>query len=161
MIVINFPMNSKKFISRIFAALLMTSTFFACQKSQQTNQEKEMESAGLHTILINDVPLQVEIAQTEETASLGLMFREDLPDTRGMLFVFPQQQILSFWMRNTLIPLDIAFIDESGVIVDLQHMAPLDESKNYISAEPALYALEVNVGWFEKHGIKVGAKVKF
>ena len=157
-------MNSKKFISRIFTPLLISATFSACQKSDQANvteKDKELAQTGLQTIRIKDVALQVEIAQTEEAAGLGLMFRENLPENQGMLFVFPHQQILSFWMRNTFIPLDIAFIDENGTVVDIQTMAPLDETRNYISAAPALYALEVNAGWFENREIKVGAKVKF
>ncbi|NUM67369.1 DUF192 domain-containing protein [candidate division KSB1 bacterium] len=91
----------------------------------------------------------------------GLMFREQLPEDQGMLFVFEMSRIQSFWMRNTFIPLDIAFIASDGKIVDIQHMAPLDESKSYISAAPALYVLEVNAGWFERHGVKVGAMVRF
>jgi len=78
-----------------------------------------------------------------------------------MLFVFESSRVLSFWMRNTFIPLDIAYIDAAGVIVDIQRMEPLDESKQYISAAPALYALEVNAGWFEKNGVKVRSTVQF
>jgi hypothetical protein len=157
-------MNSKKFMIRSFMALLLLAaqSLISCggQNSDQLEDGKSTMSA-LHTIRINDQPLQVEIAQTPEASSLGLMFRESLPEDQGMLFVFPQQQILSFWMRNTFIPLDIAFIDHAGVIVDIQRMAPLDETINYISAAPALYALEVNAGWFEKREIKVGARVRF
>jgi len=91
----------------------------------------------------------------------GLMYRESLPQDQGMLFVFPAAQIQSFWMRNTFIPLDIAFISSEGIIVDIQHMKPVDESVLYTSSAPALYALEVNAGWFASHGIEVGASVKF
>jgi hypothetical protein len=74
-----------------------------------------------------------------------------------MLFVYPDERVLSFWMKNTLIPLSIAFIASDGRIVDLQDMKPLDDDPpHYVSAEPARYALEVNKGYFEKHGIKVG-----
>ena len=153
-------------MSRLFWVMLAVAMItIACgnQRADQANsgENGNSERAGLHVIRINDVNLQVEIAQTEEAASLGLMFRDNLPENQGMLFVFPNQRILSFWMRNTFIALDIAFIDETGVIVDIQRMEPLDETKNYISAAAALYALEVNAGWFEKHGIKVGATVKF
>ncbi len=156
-----FSMNSNKFINLIFIGGWLA--LGACgPKSEPANHaESERQPPGLHTIHINGAPLKVEIAQTLEASRLGLMFRESLPEDQGMLFVFPQKHILSFWMRNTFIPLDIAFIDEAGVIVDIQRMAPLDETINYISAAPALYALEVNAGWFEKQGIKVGAQVKF
>ncbi len=107
------------------------------------------------------MPLKVEIAQDAETRTHGLMYREDMARDEGMLFVFSEQRILSFWMRNTFIPLDIAFINNKGIIVDIQRMEPLDESKQYISTAPALYALEVNAGWFEDYGIQVGDVVAF
>ncbi len=117
--------------------------------------------AGLQRLAIADVPLFVETAQTDADRQRGLMFRERLPADQGMLFVFPLSQIQSFWMRNTFIPLDIAFISSEGVVVDIQHMKPVDESILYTSRAPALYALEVNAGWFAKHDIQVGAQVKF
>jgi len=121
----------------------------------------ENQSKGLYSITIDGFPLKVEIAQTDDSRMDGLMFRENLPENQGMLFAFPYQKILSFWMRNTYIPLDIAFIDENGVIVDIQHMKPLDDSVNYISNAPALYALEVNPGWLKKHDINLGSRVEF
>jgi hypothetical protein len=147
-----------RFTTFVAAVILV----FSCggQNSDQPKSDNS-SSTKLHTIRINQLPLQVEIAQTSEASGLGLMFRENLPENQGMLFVFPHQQTLSFWMRNTYIPLDIAFIDEAGSIVDIQRMEPLDESKQYVSAAPALYALEVNAGWFAKHGIKIGATVTF
>jgi uncharacterized membrane protein (UPF0127 family) len=127
----------------------------------RTDAEEQTDARPLHTITINGVPLKVEIAQDPETRTHGLMFREDMPEDEGMLFVFSEQRILSFWMRNTFIPLDIAFINSEGIIVDIQRMEPLDESKQYLSSAPALYALEVNAGWFEKHNVKAGGKVSF
>jgi hypothetical protein len=121
----------------------------------------EAPRAGLQRIIIAEAPLLVETAQTDADRQRGLMFRERLPADQGMLFVFPVSQIQSFWMRNTFIPLDIAFISSAGVIVDIQYMKPVDESILYTSRAPALYALEVNAGWFAKHDIQVGAQVKF
>jgi hypothetical protein len=115
----------------------------------------------LQRITINGVPLFVETAQTDDERMRGLMYRESLPQDQGMLFVFPASETQSFWMRNTFIPLDIAFIGSDGIIVDIQHMKPVDESVLYRSSAPALYALEVNAGWFEKNGIDIGASVKF
>jgi uncharacterized membrane protein (UPF0127 family) len=83
------------------------------------------------------------------------MERTELDEDAGMLFVFPQEQPRSFWMRNTLIPLSIAYIDSDGRIVDIKDMQPLDETP-VPSAEPAQYALEVNQGFFEARGIEVG-----
>jgi uncharacterized membrane protein (UPF0127 family) len=88
------------------------------------------------------------------------MYTESLPPDRGMLFVFQREDRLAFWMKNTPIPLDIAFIDAQGRILEIQEMKPLDTTV-YHSRQPALYALEVNAGWFQKHGIKVGDKVQF
>jgi uncharacterized protein len=105
------------------------------------------------------VTLEVELAQTEQQQQRGLMERTELGKNRGMLFVFDQEQPLWFWMKNTLIPLSIAYIDGSGTIVDIQDMQPLDETL-YPSAVPAKYALEVNQGFFEENGINVGDRME-
>jgi len=120
-----------------------------------------MQNNRLQRITINGAPLFVETAQTDTERQRGLMFRENLPPDQGMLFVFPAAQIQSFWMRNTFIPLDIAFISSEGAIVDIQQMKPVDESILYTSRAPALYALEVNAGWFAAHQIDLGARVNF
>ena len=101
------------------------------------------------------VRLQVEIADTDAERQRGLMERTALGENRGMLFVFEDEQTLSFWMKNTMIPLSVAYIDSEGRIVDIQDMQPLDET-SHPSAEPARYALEVNQGFFEEHGVEVG-----
>lgn len=132
------------------------------QTKEANHAEKaEQSESNLQTIEVNGVPLRVEVAQTDEDRLQGLMNRDQLPEDQGMLFVFTTPRILSFWMRNTFIPLDIAFINEKGIIVDIQTMQPIDESKHYISTAPALYALEVNAGWFKKHKIKKGDQITF
>lgn len=98
---------------------------------------------------------RVEIARTPHQRQLGLMYRRHLDEDGGMLFVFEVEQELSFWMRNTFIPLSIAFLDSRGRVVDIQDMTPLDETP-VRSARPALYALEVNQGAFQRKGVKVG-----
>ena len=118
-------------------------------------------ASELRTVTIDSsgrkVELRVEIADDPPEQTRGLMERTALGEDRGMLFVYPDEEVRSFWMKNTLIPLSIAFIASDGSIVDLQDMKPLDdEPPHYVSAEPARYALEVNKGYFEKHGIKVG-----
>ncbi len=102
-----------------------------------------------------EVPVQVEIADTPAKRTRGLMGRTALAEDAGMLFVFDREQQLSFWMKNTLIPLSIAYIDAQRRIVDIQDMQPLDETP-HPSAAPAQFALEVNQGFFAEHGIEVG-----
>ena len=97
----------------------------------------------------------VEVADTEEERAQGLMFRENLPENAGMWFVFPEPGIYAFWMKNTLIPLDVLYFDEEGKFVSVQTMNPCehDPCKTYPSARPAKYALEVNAGFAEKEGV--------
>jgi uncharacterized membrane protein (UPF0127 family) len=101
----------------------------------------------------------VEIAATDAERERGLMGRTALAQDAGMLFVFDQEQQLSFWMKDTLIPLSIAYIDTGGRIVDIQDMQPLDETP-HPSTEPARYALEVNQGFFAARGIQIGDRVE-
>jgi uncharacterized protein len=108
-----------------------------------------------------EVPVRVEIADTDAEWQTGLMGRTTLEGDAGMLFVFDQEQTLSFWMKDTLIPLSIAYIDAEGRIVDIQDMQPLDDIlPQYVSAEPARYALEVNQGFFEERSVTVGDMVE-
>lgn len=96
-----------------------------------------------------------EVARTDEERGRGLMNRESLGPDAGMLFIFPEQSVRSFWMQNTYIPLDIAFMDREFLVVDIQQMEPMSTT-SHTSRAPAMYALEVNQGWFEAHGVRVG-----
>jgi uncharacterized membrane protein (UPF0127 family) len=112
------------------------------------------------------VVLQVEVADTPEARSQGLMSRPRLAENAGMLFIFDEQAHWGFWMKNTLIPLSIAFIDEDWMIVDIKDMKVAPSPANgpfdiYESAKPFKYALEVNRGYFKMKGIDAGAKVRF
>ena len=102
--------------------------------------------------------LVAEVAADDATRTTGLMHRRMMPENRGMLFVFPGASPQSFWMRNTYIPLSIAFIDDSGTIINIADMKPLTTDP-HSSARPAKYALEMNQGWFAKRGLKAGTKV--
>lgn len=106
-------------------------------------------------------PVRVRVSETLQERQRGLMFIESLPPDEGMLFVFEREQILSFWMKNTPLPLSVAFIDRKGRIVEIRRMEPLNEETLHTSRRPALYALEMNAGWFEKHQVKVGDRVEF
>jgi len=112
-------------------------------------------------IQVGGVPVRVRVSQTPQEKERGLMFTEQLPADEGMLFVFESQHRPAFWMKNTPIDLDLAFIDGRGRIVEICHMEALDEETIHRSRHPALYALEVNAGWFREHGIAVGDEVRF
>ena len=104
---------------------------------------------------IGEASLTVEVASDDYSRKLGLMNREreSLPESRGMIFMFPVVTEQGFWMKNTLIPLSIAFISDEGEILQIEHMKPKDLSSTK-SKHKVRYALEVNKGWFERHGIK-------
>ena len=107
------------------------------------------------------VVLNTELALTRSAHRVGLMKRtnENFPYDRGMLFVFEKKKMQSFWMKNTLLPLSIAFIDEKGVIFQIEHMKPHD-LKSTKSVKESYYVLETHKGWFQDHGIEVGAKIE-
>jgi uncharacterized membrane protein (UPF0127 family) len=110
---------------------------------------------------IGEERLELQVVATPETRAQGLMFYSELPQSAGMLFVFPQDSQQSFWMRNTFIPLSVAFLDAERRILNIEDMQPLDEQTFHNSAGPARYALEVNQGWFAARGIGPGAVVEF
>ena len=118
-------------------------------------------NTGLPTIKLGVGPHTVtaEVAANDAHRATGLMHRFSLPPDHGMLFVFDAVRPLSFWMRNTYIPLSIAFIDAQGRILNVEDMQPQDERSTW-SAGPALYALEMRRGWFAQKGIGPGTVVK-
>ena len=107
------------------------------------------------------VVLHVEVADTNDRRQRGLMYRKDMKMDHGMLFVFEQEQTLTFWMKNTYLPLSIAYIGANGFINEIYHMRPLDDTILYPSLLPARYAIEVNKGWFDKNFISEGCRVEF
>lgn len=122
------------------------------------------DSGTLSTIVFSDgsgdpVELRVEIADTPEKLIRGLMFREQLPEEQGMLFDFGTETESPFWMKDTSIPLSIAFISADGLIVDIQDMQPLSTDLHK-SDHPYTFAVEVNQGWFQRHDIQEGSRVE-
>ena len=113
--------------------------------------------------------IDLELARTPQEHEVGLMYRESLPPDSGMLFIYQAPSREGYWMYHTLIPLSIAWIDQDGTIVDIQDMARLDDPNDvreaslhvYTPAAPYWYALEVNQGWFEAHGVGVGQRMTF
>ncbi|HYN59405.1 MAG TPA: DUF192 domain-containing protein [Rubrivivax sp.] len=108
--------------------------------------------AGMHQI-------RAEVARTPVQTQTGMMYRREMGTHEGMLFVFDGLSRRCFWMKNTLLPLSIAFIADDGSIVDLADMQPQSE-QSHCSSQPVRYALEMNQGWFAKRGIKPGFKLK-
>lgn len=100
----------------------------------------------------------VEIASTESQRQQGLMLRQSMPEDAGMLFLFPADTTVGFWMHNTYIPLDIAYIDASGKVLEVRSGQPLDDTP-LTPKGPYRYTLEVNQGWFARHGLGPGASV--
>jgi uncharacterized membrane protein (UPF0127 family) len=110
-------------------------------------------------LTVNGHKLTAEVAHTDPARAQGLMYRRMLPENRGMLFVFPTAAQHAMWMMNTYVPLSVAFIDEGGVIINIEDMKPHTQDA-HPAARPARYALEMNQGWFSKRGIKAGAKIE-
>jgi uncharacterized membrane protein (UPF0127 family) len=106
-------------------------------------------TAGMHRI-------EAEVVNTQEARMRGLMMRRSMPTHRGMLFVFEDYARHCMWMKNTLLPLSVAFMDEQGRIINVEEMRPQTED-NHCAVKPARYALEMNAGWFKKRGLGPGA----
>ena len=121
--------------------------------------EPKVEKLPTVFIEINQQRVQVEVADEAHERSRGLMYRQALPTGEGMLFVYPDTKMRSFWMKNTLIPLSIAFIDAEGRILNIEKMTP-KSLVSVPSVAPAQYALEVPLGWFSSHSIVVGDRVQ-
>ncbi|WP_169732485.1 DUF192 domain-containing protein [Derxia gummosa] len=140
--------RTARFARRVMGAVALAWSVGV--SAQQAMPVTEL-SSGIHLI-------RAEVAATPADRQRGLMFREAMGPGAGMLFVFdaPSQQCM--WMRNTLIPLAVAFIDDDGRIVNVEEMAPQTDA-THCSAQPVRYALEMNAGWFTKRGIRPGAVI--
>ena len=136
---------------RLILGLLVVFSTFSCSKNGILQTQE---------IKINQWKLTVEIADTPETQEKGLMGRESMAEDQGMLFVYDRDSRKSFWMKNTLIPLSIAYIAADGTIREIYDMEPLS-TRIVDSRYSVRYALEVNQGAFQRHGIKEGDKVEF
>jgi len=111
-------------------------------------------------LYIGQKEIWVEVAKTPEERNHGLMGRKYLGKDDGMLFIFETEDYHGFWMKNTFIPLNIAFIEKNGRIVWITDMKPLTLD-SHVPPQPIPYSLEMNRGWFSSHGIKVGDKIRF
>ena len=137
----------------LVGAVIALPVLAQAQEQAQPKLPTVTLSNGLHVI-------RAEVAITPEQQAAGLMFRRELGANEGMLFVNEVPGVRCFWMRNTYIPLSIAFIADDGTIVNIVDMKPLDERSRNCSAAPVRFALEMNQGWFAKRGIQAGTKLR-
>ncbi len=134
----------------LLATLAFCTSAWAQGSPQMQLQRVEL-TAGMHRI-------EAQVAASPQERQIGLMFRRDMPQHEGMLFVFEQPATQCFWMKNTPLPLTAAFVADDGSIVNLADMQPLSED-SHCSAKPVRYVLEMNQGWFARRGIKAGSKL--
>ncbi len=148
-----------------FTFSFVCSSAFAAKDLQPhiTFNRGKIEIVGAKSKTKNRI-ITVEFAESEAQQQKGLMYRDTLPKDEGMLFLFDSERTLGFWMRNTYIDLDIAYIDKNFKIVDIQQMKATTslqvEFPSYPSKKPAQYALEMNENWFQKHKFKVGDLIR-
>jgi uncharacterized membrane protein (UPF0127 family) len=141
---------------KFWLCLLLGACFGGC------NSTKTVDPFGLRTVnlTVGGVSLKAEIAEDDQSREMGLMFRDSLPEDHGMLFIFDQPHQASFWMKNTKIPLSIAFLENDRVISEEKSMRPYDETLIQSRSDKIRYAIEVNAGWFDRHQVKPGTKVE-
>ncbi len=153
--------NHCVFLSSIFAFIFFTS--FNAQAVQEPSANETKINFETQKIKIKNKVILVEVADRPEKQSRGLMYRDQLAEGRGMLFVFPYAREQKFWMKNTFIPLSIAYFDKNKILLNIIDMAPSkslaqEDFPTYDSKGMAQFALEVPKGWFKKNGIKSGDK---
>jgi uncharacterized protein len=143
-------------LSKVLLCLLLGICFAGC------NSAKTVDPFGLRTVnlMVGGVSLKAEVAEDDQSREMGLMFRDSLPEDRGMLFIFDQPHQASFWMKNTEIPLSIAFLGNDRVISEEKSMRPYDETLIQSRSDKIRYAIEVNAGWFDRHRVQPGTKVE-
>jgi uncharacterized membrane protein (UPF0127 family) len=140
-------------MNRIALSLWLVCLSFSVWAQQaQTQLPRVILQAGMFQI-------EAQVASTPAQREIGLMFRQDMATHEGMLFVFEQPQQQCFWMKNTLLPLTAAFVDDDGTIVNLADMKP-QSTQSHCSEKPVRFVLEMNQGWFTKRNIKKGFKLK-
>ncbi len=131
--------------------LLFALTIAAAPAFAQSPPPVVQLNAGMHLI-------RAEVAADYSTRMTGLMHRASMPSNAGMLFIFDEATTHCMWMKNTLLPLSVAFIDERGAIINVEDMEPQTED-SHCASRPARYALEMNRGWFAARGIKPGSRI--
>ncbi len=140
-----------KIFAALFASLTLLGATAHAQETPQTDLQRTTLTAGIHQ-------LDTQVAITPSQHAIGLMYRKEMDQQEGMLFVFPSAGMQCFWMKNTQIPLTAAFLADDGMILNLADMKPQTED-SHCPIKPVRYVLEVNKGWFAKRGIKPGMRL--
>ena len=135
----------------MLAALLIGHGIANAQDAPQMQLQRIQLSVGIHQI-------DAQLAVRSEQREIGLMFRKEMPQNEGMLFIFESPTRLCFWMKNTLLPLTAAFIADDGTILNLENMEP-QTTESHCSTKPVRFVLEMNQGWFAKKRVKPGSKI--
>ena len=138
----------------VFGGLLIAG-FTGC-KSDSSAKNETLDKPKQVDMMIGGTKVTLEVADDLDSRRQGLMFRDSLLQDHGMLFVFPYEAIYPFWMKNTRIPLSIAFITSAGEIVSIEEMQPFDTTTMYMPFRPFRYAIEMEAGWFGAHGVQKG-----
>jgi len=142
-----------KHLARLLIALsFLAASMASYAQDGQAKLPTIQLSAGIHNI-------QAEVAQTADQREIGLMYRRTMGNNEGMIFAFEQPGTQCFWMKNTLLPLSVAFVADDGTIVNLDDMKP-QTLDGHCSKKPVRFVLEMNQGWFAKRGIKAGEKLQ-
>ncbi|MRD73685.1 DUF192 domain-containing protein [Rhodocyclus tenuis] len=144
-------MRTVIFWHRLGGVVSLVALAFGLASAQAAEFPQIELSAGIHRI-------EAEVASDQATRMQGLMYRRTLATQQGMLFVFPQRARHCMWMRNTLLPLSVAFLDEEGRIINIEDMQPQTEN-NHCAAQPARFALEMNLGWFASRSLGPGMRI--
>jgi uncharacterized membrane protein (UPF0127 family) len=136
----------------VFLAVCLLAPLAACRARSQSG-------LPVVTLRLGKYVVKAEVAATEIDQATGLMYRTQMGTDEGMLFVFKDSTRRAFWMRNTYLPLTVAYLDDQGILINLEDMQPQTENPHW-SAGPAKYALEMNQGWFAKRGLGPGLRVE-
>lgn len=140
----------------LFGSLLCRATPPSISFADANRQVSQLPQTEL---VVNGHRLRVEVAATYEASAKGLMFRTSLAPDAGMLFIFPVEHQASFWMKNTALPLSIAYLDKAGIILEIHDLIPYELKPVVSKSKLVIYALEVNRDWFLSKGVKPGMKI--
>lgn len=149
------PVARARRIPGLAGALALAASLLASGPAQAAGEPQNLPAVTLNAGIYN---IRAQVARTAEQREIGLMFRQNMPIGEGMLFIFEDDAQQCFWMKNTLIPLAVAFIADDGTVVNTDEMKA-QTLDSHCSTRPVKYVLEMNQGWFAKRGIKAGSKL--